>query len=97
MVVGYRRMLPPTTAATITVHLFLCAASCLSVSQLSAKPLHAEENAHAMKHANVLVKKCIVYNLYVLVLSSSAVAWKLLRLFELLNVNVWLVLVATWH
>lgn len=31
----------PTTTATITVHLFLCAASCLSVSQLSAKPLHA--------------------------------------------------------
>lgn len=27
---------PPLTAATITVHLFLCAASCLSVSQLSA-------------------------------------------------------------
>lgn len=38
------RMQPPTTAATITVHLFFCAASCLSVSQLSAKPLRAEEH-----------------------------------------------------
>lgn len=37
-------MQPPTTAATITVHLFFCAASCLSVSQLSAKPLRAEEH-----------------------------------------------------
>lgn len=38
------RMQPPATAATITVHLFFCAASCLSVSPLSAKPLRAEEH-----------------------------------------------------
>lgn len=45
--VGYYRMQPPATAATITVHLFLCAASCLSVSQLSAKPLRTEgEHIH---------------------------------------------------
>lgn len=37
-------MQPPATAATITVHLFFCAASCLSVSPLSAKPLRAEEH-----------------------------------------------------
>lgn len=38
-------MQPPASAATITVHLFFCAASCLSVSPLSAKPLRAEEHA----------------------------------------------------
>lgn len=38
------RTRPPITAATIPVHLFLCAASCLSVSQLSAEPLPTEEH-----------------------------------------------------
>lgn len=38
------RTRPPVTAATIPVHLFLCAASCLSASQLSAEPLPTEEH-----------------------------------------------------